>query len=152
MLESSAIQVGMHTRQQLMSLVMGLVTHSIFVFIKGVRLTRNGLSTTSPNGYLQVYDSSTKQWGPVCGGSVWGNRQRTDACQHAGFGPAYSILHTVFARKTASGPQTSARCLSSTNKQIDCNQGVQWGASTCTRSTDNLYISCQKCNLSLKSV
>ena len=131
-------------------LLMGLITHLIIISIKGVRFTRNGSPTTSPNGYLQVYDSSTKRWGPVCGGSVWGSRQRTDACEQAGFGPTYPVSNQFFARKIASGPQTSARCLSSTNKQIDCNQGVQWGASTCAKSTDNLYISCQKCTKYLK--
>ncbi|XP_062514777.1 neurotrypsin-like [Corticium candelabrum] len=110
----------------------------------GVRFTRNGSPTTSPNGYLQVYDSSTKRWGPVCGGSAWGNRQRTDACQQAGFGPTYPVKGTLLKGMVASAYQTSAYCVSSTKKNTDCNQGVQWGASTCTKSTDNLYISCQK--------
>ena len=118
----------------------------VVFFQPGVRLTRNNLPSTTSNGYLQVYDHSTKRWGPVCGATRWGNRQRTEACEQLGYGPTYSVSYWLFAllSKNTRRLATSPSCVSSINKIVDCNKGVYWGASTCPRSSDNLYISCQK--------
>jgi hypothetical protein len=144
MLKLHAVQVANHSK--LCALICICLTVSYIP--PGVRLTSGGsASAISQGNNLEVYDSSTKQWGLVCGATAWGNRQRTQACEQLGKGPAIPFQRNIGAlalqsNGSSAAPQTNPLCVSSTNKKSDCDQGVQWGAATCLTSSD-LSLNCQ---------
>ena len=96
------------------------------------------------NGYLQVYNPTKKIWGAVCGANSWGNRQRSTACEAAGYGPSYPRSYRSSGVQLQPLQAAYPSCLTSYRKEIDCSTGVQWGRSYCTSRSDRFYVSCQK--------
>ena len=112
-------------------------------FTLGVRLSTSGRS----NGYLQVYNPTQKTWGVVCGANSWGNRQRSTACEAAGYGPSFPRSYRRSGSPLQPLQAANPSCLTSYKKEIDCSTGVQWGRSYCTNPSDRFYVSCQKSKL-----
>ncbi|XP_065845415.1 uncharacterized protein [Oscarella lobularis] len=105
-----------------------------------VRLSTSGRS----NGYLQVYNPTQKTWGVVCGANSWGNRQRSTACEAAGYGPSLPRSYRRSGPSLQPLQAANPSCLTSYKKEIDCSTGVQWGRFYCTNPSDRFYVSCQK--------